>query len=72
MDKKLTDYAETLGHTNIYLFQASKGLIAVCDCGYRSVTRRNQAEALRAAIYHLEESARTHLRELRKAGVSPL
>ena len=72
MNKKLTDYAESIGHTNIYLMNASRGFVAVCDCGYRSMTRRNEAEALRAAIYHLEESARTHLRDLRTSGVSPL
>jgi len=71
MDKKLLEYAETIGHKDVYLFPASKGLVAVCACGYRSATRRNEAEALRAAIYHLEESARTHIRDLRKAGVSP-
>ena len=72
MDKKLTDYAATIGHTDITLFPASRGFVVRCDCGYQSATRRNEAEAMRAAIYHLEESARTHLRDLRTSGVSPL
>jgi hypothetical protein len=70
--KQLIAYAqEHLGHEEVTLEERrGSGYSAQCSCGYRSARRGTQAEALRACIYHLENAARTHFRDLRTSGAS--
>ncbi len=55
--KELADLGHLVGHSGTEVTQTSSGArwSVGCSCGYRSTTRRTQADALGAIVHHLKK-----------------